>query len=187
MKQKRCAWANGDPLLEQYHDNEWGDPLYDDQKQFEFLCLEVMQCGLSWMTVLRKRAALQKAFDGFDARKIAQYGEDKIAALLENPEIIRSRKKVEAVIQNARHFLELQEQEGSFSRYLWSYVGSLPVRYPKEERNQPYSLLSERISEDLKRRGFKFLGRVTLYSHLQAAGLINDHEDDCFKCRRNHE
>ena len=184
MGEVRCAWANGDPLLERYHDEEWGDPLYDDQKQFEFLCLEVMQCGLSWMTILRKRAALQRAFDGFNALQVSQYGEDKIAELLENPEIIRSRKKIEATIQNANCFLEVQKQEGSFSRYLWSFVGSVPIRYPKEERNRPYSALSEQISNDLKRRGFKFLGRVTMYSHLQAAGLINDHEDSCFKCKR---
>jgi len=182
MEKKRCAWANGDPLLEQYHDEEWGDPLFDDQKQFEFLCLEVMQCGLSWMTVLRKREAMRQAFDNFDYEKIAGYGEGKIADLMKTPGIIRSRKKIEAVVHNARCFLKVRAEEGSFSKYLWSFVGPVPIRYPRDERNRAYSPLSEEISVDLKRRGFRFLGRVTVYSHLQAAGLINDHQDDCFKC-----
>lgn len=186
MEQERCAWANGDPLLERYHDEEWGDPLYDDRKQFEFLCLEVMQCGLSWMTILRKRVAMQDAFDGFDYEKIAGYGEEKISELLETPGIIHSRKKIDATIHNAKCFLEVQAQEGSFSRYLWSFVGSVPIRYPKEERNLAQSPLSQQSSADLKRRGFQFLGPVTVYSHLQAAGLINDHSDDCFKCGGMH-
>ncbi len=182
MEQIRCSWANGDPLLEQYHDEEWGDPLYDDRKQFEFLCLEVMQCGLSWMTVLRKRAAMRKAFNGFDPEKIAGYGEEKISELMNTPGIIRSRKKIEAIIHNARRFREVQAQEGSFSSYLWSFVGAVPIRYPRAKRNRASSPLSEEISADLKRKGFRFLGPVTVYSHLQAAGLINDHQDDCFKC-----
>lgn len=181
METKRCAWANGDPLLERYHDEEWGTALFDDEKQFEFLTLEVMQCGLSWMTVLRKREAMDAAFDGFDPRIIARYGEEKIGELLENPGIIRSRKKIEATIHNAQSFLELQNEEGSFSKYLWDFVDGVPLRYPKDKLGGPTSELSDRISADLKKRGFKFLGSVTVYAHLQAAGLINDHEENCFK------
>lgn len=181
METKRCAWANGDPLLERYHDEEWGTALFDDEKQFEFLTLEVMQCGLSWMTVLRKREAMGAAFDGFDPRIIARYGEEKIGELLENPGIIRSRKKIEATIHNAQCFLELQNKEDSFSKYLWDFVDGVPLRYPKDKLGGPTSELSDRISADLKKRGFKFLGSVTVYAHLQAAGLINDHEETCFK------
>ncbi len=179
--ERRCSWANGDPLLEEYHDEEWGDPLFDDGRQFEFLTLEVMQCGLSWMTVLRKREALREAFCGFDPKAVSQYGEEQIGKLLENPAIIRSRKKIEATICNAQRFLELQEQEGSFSKYLWDFVDGLPQRAPQGERGGPTSPLSDRIAADLKRRGFRFLGSITIYAHLQAAGLINDHEDNCFK------
>ncbi len=181
MKLTRCAWANGDPLLEQYHDEEWGTPLFDDDRQFEFLCLEVMQCGLSWMTVLRKREALRLAFDQFDYRKIARYGEEKIADLLGNPGIIRSRKKIEATIHNARCFQEIQAKEGSFSKYLWDFTDGVPLRYPPEKRGGPTSELSDRVSADLKKQGFKFLGSVTVYAHLQAAGVINDHTEECFK------
>lgn len=184
MTINRCAWANGNPLSERYHDEEWGTPLFDDKRHFEFLTLEVMQCGLSWMTVLRKREAMDAAFDGFDPEKIARYGEDKIQSLLENPAIIRSRKKIEATIHNAERFLELQKQEGSFSKYLWDFVEGLPLRYPEGQRGGPTSELSDRISADLKRRGFRFLGSVTVYAHLQAAGLINDHDESCFKCHR---
>lgn len=184
MEGKRCAWANGDPLLEQYHDEEWGDPLFEDKRQFEFLCMEVMQCGLSWMTVLRKREAMRLAFDAFDYEKIARYGEEKIQELLQNPAIIRSRKKIEAVIHNARRFQEIQAREGSFSKYLWDFVDGLPRRYPPEKQGGPTNELSDQISADLKKQGFKFLGSVTVYAHLQAAGLINDHAADCFKAER---
>lgn len=182
--EKRCAWANGDPLLEQYHDEEWGDPLFDDRKQFEFLTLEVMQCGLSWMTVLRKREAMRQAFDGFDPEKIVRYGERKKVELLENPAIIRSPKKIEATIHNAGCFLELQKQEGSFSKYLWDFVEGLPQRYSVEKQGGPSNELSDAVSADLKKRGFKFLGSITIYAHLQASGLINDHEENCFKRQR---
>ncbi len=184
MKLTRCAWANGDPLLEQYHDEEWGTPLFDDDRQFEFLCLEVMQCGLSWMTVLRKREALRLAFDQFDYRKIAEYGEEKIADLLGNSGIIRSRKKIEATIHNARCFQEILADEGSFSKYLWDFTGGMPLRYPPEKMGGPTSELSDQVSADLKKRGFKFLGSVTIYAHLQAAGIINDHAEECFKRHR---
>lgn len=181
---RRCPWANGDPLLEAYHDEEWGDPLFDDQKQFEFLTLEVMQCGLSWMTVLHKREALRDAFDGFDPETIAGYGEEKVQRLLENPRIIRSERKIRAIIHNAARFLELQEHEGSFSKYLWDFVDGLPQRYPEASRGGPTNGLSDRVSADLKRRGFRFLGSVTVYAHLQAAGLINDHDRCCFKAKQ---
>ncbi len=181
MKEKRCSWANGDPLLELYHDEEWGRPLFDDKTQFEFLCMEVMQCGLSWMTVLRKREALRAAFDGFDYEKIAAYKEEKIQEILKDPGVIRSRRKIEAIVHNAQCFLELQTQETSFSKYLWDFVDGLPLRYPEGQRGGPTSQLSDQVSADLKRRGFRFLGSVTVYAHLQAAGIINDHEDNCFQ------
>lgn len=182
MQRHRCGWANGDPLLEAYHDEEWGTPLHDDHKHFEFLSLEVMQCGLSWMTVLRKREAMREAFDGFDYEKIAAYGENKMLALLNFPGIIHSLAKIRALIDNAHAFLEIQRQYGSFDRYLWGFVDGQVQRYPEGLRCRPHNELSETISKDLKKRGFRYLGRVTVYSHLQAAGLIDDHDPDCYKC-----
>lgn len=182
MEKKRCTWAENDPLSRKYHDEEWCVPTHDDRVHFEFLVLEAMQCGLSWITVLRKRAAMEKAFDGFDYKKIAHYDEAKILELLENPEIIRSRRKIEGMISNARLFLEIQEQEGSFDHYLWSFVDGKVQKYPPEERSQPSNALSETISKDLKKRGFKFMGSVVVYSFLQAVGVIDDHEEQCFKC-----
>lgn len=183
MENKRCQWANGNSLLARYHDEEWGVPVFEDKKQFEFLSLEALQCGLSWMTVLRKREALNRAFAGFDVDRVAQYGEKEIQALLEDPEIIRSRRKIEAIVQNARCFQEIRREFGSFSRYLWDYVDGLPKRVPPDKRGGPTNQLSDQIAKDLKKRGFRFLGSVTLYAHLQAAGLLNDHEEGCFRAK----
>ena len=181
---KRCKWTGNDPLLIEYHDKEWGVPLFDDDRQFEFLSLEVMQCGLSWMTVLRKRDVMRKAFDAFSPKLVSQYTDEDVSRIMNTEGMIRSERKIRAVISNARHFIEIQEEHGSFSDFLWSYVGFKPVEYPGHadgtvliSRNE----LSDQISKDLKKRGFSYLGSITIYSHLQAAGLINDHYDYCFR------
>ncbi len=181
---KRCKWTGNDPLLIEYHDKEWGVPLFDDDRQFEFLSLEVMQCGLSWMTVLRKRDVMRKAFDAFSPKLVSQYTDEDVSRIMNTEGMIRSERKIRAVISNARHFIEIQEKHGSFSNFIWSYIGFKPVEYPGHadgtvliSRNE----LSDQISKDLKKRGFSYLGSITIYSHLQAAGLINDHYDYCFR------
>ena len=172
-------WSEGE--AGSYHDTEWGFPLHDDKKQFEFLSLEVMQCGLSWGLVLRKREILRTAFDGFDYDKVAGYGEEDVERILSVPGMIRSGKKIRAIIGNAGRFQEIRKEYGSFSAYIWGYTKGKTVIYNKHPEGYiPASnALSERISRDLKGRGFKFLGPVVMYSHLQAAGLINDHDADC--------
>lgn len=179
----RCNWCGTDPLYIQYHDEEWGTPVHDDMKHFEFLVLESAQSGLSWLTVLRKRENYRRAYDGFDPEKVAQYKEEKIMELLSDPGIIRNRMKIEASINNASKFLEIQKEFGSFDRYIWSYVNNQPVvnSYQSISDLPATSALSDRISKDMKQRGFKFLGSVTIYSHMQAVGLINDHLDTCFR------
>lgn len=181
---KRCKWTGNDPLLIEYHDKEWGVPLFDDDRQFEFLSLEVMQCGLSWMTVLRKREVIRKAFDAFSPKLVSQYTDEDVFRIMNTEGMIRSERKIRAVISNARHFIEIQEEHGSFSNFIWNYVDFNPVEYPDHadgtvlvSRNE----LSDQISKDLKKRGFSYLGSITIYSHLQAAGLINDHYDYCFR------
>ena len=181
---KRCKWTGNDPLLIEYHDKEWGVPLFDDDRQFEFLSLEVMQCGLSWMTVLRKREVIRKAFDAFSPKLVSQYTDEDVFRIMNTEGMIRSERKIRAVISNARHFIEIQEEHGSFSNFIWNYVDFTPVEYPDHadgtvlvSRNE----LSDQISKDLKKRGFSYLGSITIYSHLQAAGLINDHYDYCFR------
>lgn len=171
----RCQWAKGE-LLEKYHDNEWGYPVRDDQALYEMLLLEAFQAGLSWYIILRKREAFRQAFDGFDAHKIACYGEDKIAALLANPGIIRCRRKIEGAIQNARIFLAIQAEFGFFTAYLDSFTGG---KITQGDGLRTTSPLSDAMSADLKRRGMKYMGSVTLYSYLQAVGVINDHEPCC--------
>ena len=180
----RCRWTGTDELLVEYHDKEWGVPLHDDRKQFEFLCLEVFQCGLSWPMILRKREILRAAFDGFDPETVAHYDQSKIEEIMATEGVIHSVRKIKAVISNACAFLKMQKEFGSFSAYLWNHVGNKSVEYPGHadgsivvSRNE----LSDNISSDLKKRGFAFLGSITLYSHLQAAGLINDHRDYCFR------
>ena len=179
---KRCPWSEH-PELVQYHDTEWGVPVHDDRTQFEFLVLESAQAGLSWLTIIRKRAGYRKAFSDFRAEKVALYDEKKIEELMADAGIIRNRKKIEAAVKNARHFLEVQEEFGSFSSYLWGFTGGKPIvgGWKIQEEVPAKSALSETISKDLKKRGFSFLGPVIMYSHLQAAGIINDHITSCFR------
>lgn len=187
---RRCSWTGSDELLIEYHDKEWGKPLYDDRMQFEFLSLEVMQCGLSWLTVLRKREIMRKAFDDFSVQKISLYNEDDIDRILNCEGMIRSERKIRAIINNAKAFLLIQKEFGSFSSYLWGFVGHKTVEYPSHTDGSaivPSNELSDEISRDLKKRGFSFLGTVTVYSHLQAAGLINDHLNYCFRYRELKE
>lgn len=175
-----CEWPTT-PLYQDYHDHEWGRPVHDDKKQFEHLMLEVMQCGLSWITVLNKREDLRIAFDGFDYKKIALYTDADVERIMNAPNVIRSERKIRAIIHNAQRFIEVQRDFGSFCNYIWAFTGGKTLVYEGHpEGNIPAkNELSERISNDLKQRGFKFLGPVTIYSHLQASGLINDHGRDC--------
>ncbi|MCX2718248.1 DNA-3-methyladenine glycosylase I [Lentiprolixibacter aurantiacus] len=179
----RCGWCLGDSLYEAYHDEEWGVPVKDDHKLFEFLILETFQAGLSWITVLRKRENFRKAFDQFDYHKIARYNEAKIEDLLKDAGIIRNRLKVLATISNARAFMKVQDEFGSFSDYIWGFVGGQPIRNKlKDYRNGPATTpLSDAISKDLKKRGFKFVGSTVVYAHMQATGMVNDHEISCFR------
>lgn len=180
----RCPWAYGpSPLYVPYHDAEWGVPVRDDRTQFEFLTLESAQAGLSWATVLNKREAYRRAFDGFDPVKVAAYGERKIASLLADPGIIRNRLKVRAAVGNARRFLEVQKEFGTFCRYIWGFVGGKPKvnRWTRLSQVPAFSPESDALSADLKRRGFKFVGSTIVYAHMQATGLVNDHLVSCFR------
>jgi 3-methyladenine DNA glycosylase len=170
----------------QYHDEEWGVPVHDDRKQFEFIVLESAQSGLSWLTILRKRENYRAAYDNFEPQKVAEYDDRKIGELLLNPGIIRNRRKIEASITNARKFLEIQKAFGSFDSYIWGFVNGQPVMnsYQAISEIPATSALSDEISKDLKQRGFRFLGSVTVYAHLQATGIVNDHVDSCF--RKHH-
>ncbi len=178
---RRCDWCLGDELYMKYHDEEWGIPTYDDQTLFEFLVLESMQAGLSWITILRKRENFRIAFDDFDVKKVSQYNEEKILELLNNPGIIRYRRKIEAAINNARKFIEVQEEFGSFSHYLWRFVDGKPImnHYEKIDEIPITSKLSDDITLNLKKRGFKFLGSTIIYSYLEAVGIINNHIESC--------
>ncbi|WIV11461.1 DNA-3-methyladenine glycosylase I [Proteiniborus sp. MB09-C3] len=179
----RCAWCGDDELYVKYHDEEWGVPVYNDKKHFEFLVLESAQAGLSWITVLKKRENYRKAYDGFDPVKVSQYGTNKIEELMNNSGIIRNRRKIEASINNARRFLEIQNEFGSFNDFIWSFVNNKPIINQWNELSDvpSHTELSDRISKDLKKRGFKFLGTTIIYSYLQATGLINDHVTGCFR------
>lgn len=181
----RCPWPGKDLLYTDYHDREWGVPLRDDRKLFELLVLESAQAGLCWITILRRREGYRKAFEGFDPQKVARYGEGKIRELLENPGIIRNRKKVEAAVSNAKAFLKIQEAYGSFAAYLWAFVDGSPLQNRWEEMAQvpARTALSETISRDLKSKGFSFFGPVACYAYLQSAGLVNDHLVGCFRHR----
>ena len=183
MDRHRCGWCVGDPLYEAYHDEEWGVPVKDDDTLFEFLILETFQAGLSWITVLRKRENFRNAFDNFDYKKIAAYNQDKIEELLGNAGIIRNKLKINATITNAQAFMKIQEEFGSFSTYIWKFVNDVPIKnkfkdYKKAPANTP---LSDTISKDLKKRGFKFVGTTVVYAHMQATGMVNDHEVSCFR------
>lgn len=183
MTKIRCKWAGEDPLYVEYHDTEWGVPLYDEDRLFEFLILETFQAGLSWITVLRKRENFREAFDGFDYKKIAQYGEEKMESLLQNAGIIRNKLKVRATISNAQAFMKVQEEFGSFSKYIWDFVDGKPIDGQCKSSNEvpANTELSDEISKDLKKRGFKFVGSTVVYAHMQATGMVNDHTTDCFR------
>lgn len=183
MAKTRCTWVTEDPLYIAYHDEEWGVPLHDDRALFEFLILEGAQAGLSWLTVLRKREAYRKAFAGFDPEKVARFTPRKIERLLENPGIIRNRLKVHSAVTNARAFLKVQEEFGSFDRFIWDFVDGKPIqnRWGSDAELPAKTPLSDRISKELKRRGFKFVGSTICYAHMQATGMVNDHTTDCFR------
>ncbi|MBQ7529628.1 DNA-3-methyladenine glycosylase I [bacterium] len=176
-----CNWKNTSALNSLYHDTEWGIPLHDDRGQFEFLMLEVMQCGLNWNMIINKREVFRQCFDNFDYNKIASYAEEDIERIINTAGMIRSRRKIEAIISNARCFIRIREEFGSFSEYLWAYSEGKTILYEgHSEGFVPASNgLSDKISKDLKKRGFKYLGTITIYSHLQACGIINDHGKDC--------
>ena len=182
----RCEWAGTDQLYVDYHDNEWGMPVHDDRKLFEFLLLESAQAGLSWIIILRKRENYRKAFDGFDPEKIALYDAEKVEELLRNPGIIRNRKKIESAINNARRFLEVRKEFGSFDKYIWSFTGGRPLVNAWQEMAElpATSPESDKLCKDLKKRGFKFLGSTTCYSHMQATGMVNDHITCCFRYKQ---
>ena len=182
-KKKRCPWCEGDALYEQYHDQEWGVPLYDDLKLFEFLTLETFQAGLSWITVLRKREHFRSAFDQFDYEKVARYGDEKIKALLENEGIIRNKQKIKAAINNAQRFIAMRQKFGSFSQYIWDFVGGKPLQnsFKTLEEIPAKTPLSDTISKDLKQNGFQFVGPTVVYAHMQATGMVNDHLVGCFR------
>jgi DNA-3-methyladenine glycosylase I len=175
----RCGWAESDPLMREYHDTEWGVPLHDSRALWELLMLEGFQAGLAWITVLRKRNAFRKAFKGFDPAKVARFGEADIERLLADPGIIRSRAKIQATIQGARIYLEMQKAGEDFSKFLWGIVGGKPIRNTGPLLAQ--SPLSVEMSKQLKKRGFKFVGPVIVYAFMQAAGMVNDHSSNCFR------
>lgn len=180
---KRCPWCGNDELYIKYHDEEWGVPVHDDRKHFEFLVLESAQAGLSWITILRKRENYRKAYENFDPIKVAQYDSAKIDELMKNPGIVKNRKKIEASINNAQRFREIQKEFGSFDKYIWQFVNNKPVVNTWKDMDQvpAKTELSDEISKDLKKRGLKFIGSTIVYSHLQAVGIVNDHLIDCFR------
>lgn len=183
MEKKRCSWCGNDPLYIAYHDEEWGVPVYNDETLFEFLILETFQAGLSWITILKKRENFRKAFDKFDYKKIAKYTQEKEELLKQDAGIIRNKLKIKAAVSNAQAFIEIQKEFGSFSKYIWAFVEGKPLintckNISEVPANTP---LSDVISKDLKKRGFKFVGSTVIYAHMQATGMINDHVTDCFR------
>ena len=181
----RCPWAGTDPDYIRYHDTEWGVPVHDDRRLFEFLVLEGAQAGLSWLTILRKRENYRKAFDRFDPEKVARYGNAKIARLMRNPGIVRNRLKIEAAVKNAGAFLRVREDFGSFDRYMWRFTDGRPIqnRWQNDSDIPPLTAESEAMSRDLKQRGFTFVGPTICYAHMQAVGMVNDHLVGCFRHR----
>lgn len=182
---KRCGWCVGDELYEAYHDEEWGVPVYDDDRLFEFLVLETFQAGLSWITILRKRENFRKAFDDFDYKKIAAYDEEKIGELLQDTGIVRNKLKIRATVNNAQAFMRIQKEFGTFSEYVWGFVDHKPIKNKVVEYKKAPATTetSDRLSKDLKKRGFKFVGSTVIYAHMQATGMVNDHEVHCFRYR----
>ena len=183
MSKKRCGWCVGDTLYEAYHDKEWGVPVHDDKNFYEFLLLESFQAGLSWITILKKRENFRSAFDDFDYRKIALYSEEKREELRQDKGIIRNKLKIKAAVTNAQAFIKIQQEFGSFDAYIWGFVDNKPLQNEVVDyRIRPATTaLSDQVSKDLKKRGFKFVGSTIVYSFLQATGLINDHETSCFR------
>ncbi len=183
QKIKRCSWGNSDPLYVVYHDREWGIPVHDDRKLFEMLILEGAQAGLNWITILKKRENYRKAFDNFDAKKIACYDKQKVKKLLANEGIIRNRLKIEATVQNAKLFLDVQKEFGSFDNYIWQFVDGNPIinRWKSLKEIPPKTPESDAMSKDLKKRGFKFVGSTICYAFMQACGMVNDHVTSCFR------
>ena len=183
---KRCAWCGNDELYVKYHDEEWGVPVFDDRKQFEFLVLESAQAGLSWLTILKKRQSYRRAYDGFDPMKVAEFDERKVEELMNDDGIIRNERKIRASINNAKRFIEVQKEFGSFSKYIWRFVDYKPIinSWQSESEIPAKTKLSEEISKDLRNRGFEFLEPIIIYSHLQATGLVNDHIVDCFRYKQ---
>lgn len=183
MEKKSCEWPSNDPLMIQYHDTEWGVPLHDDQKLFEFLVLDAFQAGLSWKTVLYKREAFRRAFDGFDPVKVSTYGEKEVDRLLQDAGIIRNRQKIAATIENAKRFLAVVEEYGSFDAYIWQFTGGQTIKNAWSTLAQlpATSAESDAMSKDLKKRGFKFVGSTICYAFMQAAGMVNDHLVHCYR------
>ena len=178
---KRCFWVDeNSQIYKDYHDNEWGGPKYDDHELFELLILESFQAGLSWLTVLKKRDAFRLAFDNFDVKKVANYDENKVNELLQNEGIIRSRSKINSAISNAKIFIQIQKEYGSFSKYIWGFTNGKIIKN-KNDKFEVSTPLSDEISKDLKKRGMKYVGTVIIYSYLQSIGIVNDHETGCFK------
>lgn len=179
---KRCAWCEKDDLYRDYHDNEWGKPVYDDDKLFEFLILETFQAGLSWYMILKKRDTFRSAFDNFDYKKIAQYQEEKVQELLLDAGIVRNQLKIRATISNAIAFMKVQEEFESFSKYIWNFTNGAPIENNRKSLSEipATTPLSDEISKDLKKRGFKFVGSTVVYAHMQATGMVNDHVVDCW-------
>ena len=182
MLEKRCSWCEKDDLYRDYHDNEWGFPIFDDNKLFEYLLLETFQAGLNWHSILKKRENFRAAFEQFDYKKIAEFTDDKILELNQNAGIIRNKLKITSAVNNAQRFIEIQKEFGSFSNYIWAFVDNKPIdNKPKTLADVPATTpLSDKISKDLKKRGFKFIGSTILYAHMQATGMINDHITSCF-------
>jgi DNA-3-methyladenine glycosylase I len=182
----RCTWAGSDPAMRAYHDDEWGQPVHDDRVLFEFLTLEGAQAGLSWSTILRKREGYRRAFAGFDPVKVARYGPAKVRELMADAEIVRNRSKIESTITNAEALLRVQEEFGSFDRYVWQFVGGRPLRRARRTLRDvpPSTPESDAMSKDLKKRGFRFVGSTICYAFMQACGLVDDHLSGCFRRRR---
>jgi DNA-3-methyladenine glycosylase I len=178
---KRCEWCGTDPLYVKYHDEEWGKPVYDDDTLFEFLILETFQAGLSWITVLRKRVNFRKAFDNFNYKKVAKYDDKKVEELMQNEGIIRNRLKIKAAVTNAQSFMRIQKEFGSFSNYIWGFINGKPIvnNFASIKELPSSTPLSDKISKDLKKRGFKFVGSTVMYAHMQATGMVNDHIVGC--------
>ena len=185
MPPERCSWATSDPAYLAYHDEEWGVPLHDDRRLFEMLVLEGAQAGLSWLTILKRRENYRRAFDGFDPQVVARYGDTEIARLLGDAGIIRNRLKINSAVTNARAFLKVQEESGSFDRYIWEFVGGRPVQnaWTRLDELPARTALSDTLSKDLKKRGFSFVGSTICYAHMQATGMVNDHLVSCFRHR----